>query len=199
MYYQCTNLSQMELLETATQLINSSQIPEVYGLSDNFFLILLVGSLVVGYTCLTFYYKVYHNNNRWTELDYFEKTIISLVVGFLSIIVSSYFVIIYKLTSVNNEYSNILFKQLLYVSPFLYFSAFSYLSEISNYKELDFIKTYILRTVTLILTLNFVFILIVFYIVKAWSGILLMILFILILLLLYKKDYLLQQYANFKN
>ncbi len=189
----------MELLETATQLINSSQISEVYGLSDNFFLILLVGSLVVGYTCLTFYYKVYHNNNRWTELDYFEKTIISLVVGFLSIIVSSYFVIIYKLTSVNNEYSNILFKQLLYVSPFLYFSAFSYLSEISNYKELDFIKTYILRTVTLILTLNFVFILIVFYIVKAWSGILLMILLILILLLLYKKDYLLQQYANFKN
>ena len=189
----------MELLETATQLINSSQISEVYGLSDNFFLILLVGSLVVGYTCLTFYYKVYHNNNRWTELDYFEKTIISLVVGFLSIIVSSYFVIIYKLTSVNNEYSNILFKQLLYVSPFLYFSAFSYLSEISNYKELDFIKTYILRTVTLIFTLNFVLILIVFYIVKAWSGILLIILLILILLLLYKKDYLLQQYANFKN
>ena len=189
----------MELLETATQLINSSQISEVYGLSDNFFLILLVGSLVVGYTCLTFYYKVYHNNNRWTELDYFEKTIISLVVGFLSIIVSSYFVIIYKLTSVNNEYSNILFKQLLYVSPFLYFSAFSYLSEISNYKELDFIKTYILRTVTLIFTLNFVLILIVFYIVKAWSGILLIILLILILLLLYKKEYLLQQYADIKN
>ena len=189
----------MELLETATQLINSSQIPEVYGLSDNFFLILLVGSLVVGYICLTFYYKVYQNNNRWTELDYFEKTIICLIVGFLSIIVSSYFVNIYKLTSVNNEYSNILFKQLLYVSPFLYFSAFSYLSEISNYKELDFIKTYILRTVTLILTLNFILILIVFYIVKAWSGILLIILLILILLLLYKKEYLLQQYANFKN
>lgn len=189
----------MELLETATQLINSSQIPEVYGLSDNFFLILLVGSLVVGYICLTFYYKVYQNNNRWTKLDYFEKTIICLIVGFLSIIVSSYFVNIYKLTSVNNEYSNILFKQLLYVSPFLYFSAFSYLSEISNYKELDFIKTYILRTVTLIFTLNFVLILIVFYIVKAWSGILLIILLILILLLLYKKEYLLRQYANFKN
>ena len=131
----------MELLETATQLINSSQIPEVYGLSDNFFLILLVGSLVVGYICLTFYYKVYQNNNRWTELDYFEKTIICLIVGFLSIIVSSYFVNIYKLTSVNNEYSNILFKQLLYVSPFLYFSAFSYLSEISRigfYQDLHF-------------------------------------------------------------
>lgn len=189
----------MELLETATQLINSSQIPEVYGLSDNFFLILLVGSLVVGYTCLTFYYKVYHNNNRWTELDYFEKTIISLVVGFLSVIASSYFVIIYKLILVNNEYSNILFKQLLYVSPFLYFYTFSYLSKRSNYKELDFIKTYVLRTLTLIFSLNFVLILIVFYIIKAWSGILLIILLILILLLLYKKEYLLQQYANFKN
>jgi len=190
----------MELLETATQLINSSHIAEVYGLDDNFILILLVGSLVVGYTCLTLYYKVYHNNNdRWTELDYFEKAIISLIVGFLSVIASSYFVIIYQLILGNNEYSNILFLQLLYFSPFLYFLAFSYLSERSDYKDLDFIKTYILKTAILISTLNFVLILIVFYIVKAWNGIGLIIIFIIISLLVYKKEYLFQKYADFKN
>lgn len=87
----------VDILEILTQLINISGISDVFGLSVKSLLIVLFGSIIVGYTCLTFRYKIFEYNQKWKALDYTEKTVVSLVIGFLSILSSLYIVTIYQL------------------------------------------------------------------------------------------------------
>ena len=60
----------MEPLSFALELINSSNISKAFGLNDNHFLIVIFGSLIIGYICLTFYYRIYSDNKRWAKLEY---------------------------------------------------------------------------------------------------------------------------------
>ncbi len=183
-------------LDSITQIINMFNIPKAFGIDINDFLTVFLGSLIVGYTCLTFQYKIYSNNERWTKLDYFEKAIVSLVIGFFSILVSIYVVTIYQFTILkdNIEQLSQLILQLKYLVPFLYFISFSAITAKYDYKDLDFIKKYIGISFALILSLNFAFMLIIFYIIRSWAGILFIISIIIILLIAYRfwklKDYL---------
>ncbi len=183
-------------LDSITQVISMFNIPKAFGIDINDFLTIILGSFIVGHTCLTFHYKIYSNNQRWMELDYFEKAIVSLVIGFFSILVSIYAVTVYQFTIPKDNIERLgpLFLQLKYVAPFLYFIVFSVISAKYDYKELDFIKKYIGISFGLIVSLNFAFMLIIFYIIRSWAGFLFTISMILILVILYKfwklKEYL---------
>jgi len=85
-------------LDSFTQVISMFNITKNFGIDAQSFFILIFGSVIVGYMCLTFYYKIFSNNERWTKLDYFEKVIVSLVVGFFSIIVSIFAVTVFLFT-----------------------------------------------------------------------------------------------------
>lgn len=172
----------MNLLDASTQLIDILRISNIFGVESGTFLSILLGSFIVGYTCLTFKYKIYDNNERWTNLDQLEKGIVSLVVGFLSILTSFYIVTIYQVTFLNNNGLEQLILQLKYVSPFLYFIIFSISTAKSKFEEFDFIKKYIWFSFNFILTLNFLFALIMLYIIRYWIGIFWIILFILFIL-----------------
>jgi len=160
-------------LDSITQVISMFNIPKAFGIDINDFLTIILGSFIVGYICLTFHYKIYSNNRRWTELDYFEKAIVSLIIGFFSILVSLFAITVYKFTifpKENIDQLNQLFTQLKYLVPFLYFIGFSSITAKYDYKELDFIKKYIKYSFFLILGLSFAFALIVFYIIRSWAG-----------------------------
>jgi len=60
-------------LEIFTQLANISGISKTFGLNVESLLTLIFSSVIVGYICLTFYYKIYSDNKRWKDLDYSEK------------------------------------------------------------------------------------------------------------------------------
>ena len=172
----------INILDATTQLIDIFSITRVFGLEVNSLLTIILGSLIVGYTCLTFKYKIYDNNQRWTNLDHFEKAMVSMVIGFLSILASLYIVTIYQFTLINSKDLEQFFLQLKYVSPFLYFISFSIITAKSNYEELDFIKKYIWVSFSLIFSLNFLLVLIILYVVRSWSGIFWIIILILIIL-----------------
>ncbi len=172
----------MNLLDASTQLIDILGLSNIFGVESGNFLSILLGSFIVGYTCLTFKYKIYDNNERWTNLDQLEKGIVSLVVGFLSILTSFYIVTIYQVTFLNNNGLEQLILQLKYVSPFLYFIIFSISTAKSKFEEFDFIKKYIWFSFNFILILNFLFALIMLYIIRYWIGIFWIIIFILIIL-----------------
>ena len=186
----------MPILDIVNQFIENSNISKAFGIDVNNFLILILGSIIVGYTCLTFYYKIFSNNQRWTKLDYFEKVIVSLVIGFFSVLVSIYTVTVYSfaLSQDNRELLGKTFLQMTYILPFLYFISFSKITAKYDYKELDFIKKYIGISFGLIIGLNFAFMLIIFYIIRSWAGFALTIPLIIFLLILYKpwkvKEYL---------
>jgi hypothetical protein len=162
-------------VDTVTQIISMFNISKAFGIGINDILTLVLGSFIVGYICLTFHYKIYSNNQRWTELDYFEKAIVSLVIGFFSILVSLFAVTIYQLTFPKDSIEQMgqLFLQLKYITPFLYFIVFSTIAAKYDYKELDLIKKYISISFFLFVNLNFVFALIIFYSIRSWSGFLL--------------------------
>ena len=172
----------MNLLDDITQLIDILGLSNIFGVESGNFLSIILGSFIVGYTCLTFKYKIYDNNERWTNLDQLEKGIVSLVVGFLSILTSFYIVTIYEVTFLNNNGLEQFILQLKYVSPFLYFISFSILTAKSKFEEFDFIKTYIRFSFNFIIILNFIFALIMLYIIRSWIGIFWMIILILIIL-----------------
>ena len=109
----------INILDATTQLIDIFGITRIFGLEVNSLLTIILGSLIVGYTCLTFQYKIYDNNQRWTNLDHFEKVMVSMVIGFLSILASLYIVTIYQITFINSKDLEQFFLQLKYVSPFL--------------------------------------------------------------------------------
>lgn len=176
-------------LDSITQVVSIFDIPKAFGIDINGFLTLILGSIIVGYICLTFHYKIYFNNQRWAELDYFEKAIVSLVVGFLSILVSIYAVTVYKYIIFQNnniEQLDQLFLQLKYIAPFLYFIGFSAIAAKYDYRELDFIKKYIRISFGLIVSLNFAFMLIIFYIIKSWAGFIWIFSIILMVVIAYK-------------
>lgn len=178
----------METLD-AIQYIDISNISKAFGLENNSFLILIIGSFIVGYICLTFYYKIYYDqdNEKWTKLDFSEKAIISLIIGFLSIMNSLFFVAIWQLSYMNDKNLEQFFSQLNYVVPFIYFTAISvFFNRKDNFfKGLDFIKKYISYSVTLIMNLSFIFIFIILYLNRNWYGILLIFLFVI---LIYRKN-----------
>ena len=172
----------MNLLDDITQLIDILGLSNIFGVESGNFLSIILGSFIVGYTCLTFKYKIYDNNERWTNLDQLEKGIVSLVVGFLSILTSLYIVTIYQVTFLNNYDLEQFILQLKYVSPFLYFICFSLSTAESKFEEFDFIKKYIRFSFYFIVILNFLFALIMLYAIRSWIGIFWMIIFILIIL-----------------
>ena len=152
----------METLETVTQIINNSSIPNAFGIGANSFLILISGSFIIGYICLTLYYMVYNAdfNNKWKELNFSEKAAVSLVIGFLTIFNSLLIVELYRLFS---NFSSILeqsFLQLNYLFPFFLFIV---LSRLISYKKknqkMEFIKKYIETTFILMFSLCFILIL----------------------------------------
>lgn len=172
----------MNLLDDITQLIDILGLSNIVEVESGIFLSIILGSFIVGYTCLTFKYKIYDNNERWTNLDQLEKGIVSLVVGFLSILTSFYIVTIYQVTFLNNNDLEQFILQLKYVSPFLYFICFSLSTAESKFEEFDFIKKYIRFSFYFIVILNFLFALIMLYAIRSWIGIFWMIIFILIIL-----------------
>ena len=81
----------MEFIEYLTKFIETSGISKAYGLDPQILLILVFGSFILGYTCLTLYYKLYaYNNKSWRDLDKSEKFLFSLLIGFTSIFISVY-------------------------------------------------------------------------------------------------------------
>lgn len=175
-------------LDFITQVVSMFNIPKAFGIDINGFLTLILGSLFVGYICLTFHYKIYSNNQRWTELDYLEKAIVSLVIGFFSIFVSLLAILVSKFTifSDNIEQLNQFFLQLSYVLPFLYFIAFSRITAKCDYKGLDFIKNYVKYSFSLIVGLYLLFGLIIFYTIRSLAGFLFIFSVILMLVIAYK-------------
>ena len=175
----------MDLLEI-TKLIGISNISNVFGLEDNSFLILIIGSFIVGYTCLTFYYKIYHHNESWKNLDYSEKAIVSLVIGFLSILASLYIITFYQHTFFKGTDLDQFFLQVKYISPFLYFITFSALASLphltseSMHTDFGFVKIYILVSFVFIASLNYILILAILYFNKNWAEIGFMFLLILL-------------------
>ena len=153
------------------KFIENSNISKVFGMADDNLLILILGSFIVGYICLTFYYMVYNvnTNNMWEKLDFSEKAIISLAIGFLSILSSILFVSIFVATShlLSSNDKNI--EQLLrlyYTYPFIYFTAFSALADkMKNYQDMEFIKAYLKYSVIFISIL--IIILIILYIIQS--------------------------------
>ncbi|MCX9024798.1 MAG: hypothetical protein OIN85_01735 [Candidatus Methanoperedens sp.] len=179
-------------VDTITQVISMFNISKAFGIGINDFLTIILGSFIVGYICLTFHYKIYSNNQRWTELDYFEKAIVSLVIGFFSILISIYVVMIYQLTFPKDNIDRLgqFFLQLNYITPFLYFIAFSTIAAKYDYKELDLIKKYISVSFFLFVNLNFAFALIIFYLIRSWSGFLLFLIIVIAFNYRQLKDYL---------
>lgn len=169
----------METLDTVIQNVDISNISKVFGLDANSFLILIIGSFIVGYICLTFYYKIYYNqdNKNWTDLEFSEKAIVSLFIGFLSIMVSSFGVATYEFIGryINRDYNNLsqFFSQLYYIVPFLYFTFISFLTHKDEYRGLDFIKKYIYYSMLGIIILAFLFLYIILFSIRNWNAMLL--------------------------
>jgi hypothetical protein len=161
----------MNSLNYSLELINSSNIPKAFGLNDNSFLIVIFGSLIIGYICLTFYYRIYGDNKRWAKLEYPEKAIVCLVIGLLSILSSLYIVTIYQLSLPDAKNLEQLFLQLRYISPFFYFIFIVALTSRNNFKGLDFIKTYLWYSSSAIAVLNIMLIFLIFYLSEKWSYI----------------------------
>ena len=134
----------METLDAIIQHVDISNISKAFGIENNSFLILIIGSFIVGYICLTFYYKIYYDqdNEKWTKLEFSEKATVSLIIGFLSIMNSLFVVAIWQLSYRNDKNLEQFFSQLNYIIPFLYFTFISGLTHKYNYKGLDFIKKY---------------------------------------------------------
>lgn len=173
----------METVDAIIQHVDISNISKAFGLENNSFLILIIGSFIAGYICLTFYYKIYYDqdNEKWTKLDFSEKAIVSLIIGFLSIMISLFAVAIWQLSYRNDKNLEQFFSQLNYVIPFLYFTIISvFLTRKDNYKGLDFIKKYISYSITLIMILVFIFTFIIFYLIGNWYAILLILLFVVL-------------------
>lgn len=177
----------MDLLEVIKLIIGTSNISNVFGIEDNSFLILIMGSFIVGYTCLTFYYKIYYYNDSWKNLDYPEKAIVSLVIGFLSVLASLYIVTFYQYVFFKGISGlEQIFLQLMYIAPFLYFITFSALSSLifeSMHTELDFIKKYVHVSFFFIAILNFILAIAILHSMGNGKGIFFIILLILIILI----------------
>ena len=174
----------MSILDFIYQFIEKSNISKAFGIDVNSFLILISGSFIVGYICLTLYYMVYNDgaNNKWKELNFSEKAIVSLAIGFVSILPSILIVHMYQ--SVINNDKNI--EQFYYIYPFIYFIMISGLvNKIKNYREMKFIKVYLQVSVICIICLTIIFS--VPHIIQSWYVMLMLIFFILIICLKFKK------------
>lgn len=174
----------MEYLEYIKEFIELLDISKNFGIDIKSFLVFIIGGIIVGFICLTLYYRVYGNNKRWVNLLFYEKTIISLVIGILSILASLFFIVLYQIIMVNNDSLQQLFIQLQYIGPFLYFIAFAALTMKYKYKGLDFIKKYILYTFIIVACLNFLLLLFIMIIAQNIRGIILTIILILSFILL---------------
>jgi len=163
------------------QHVDLSILSNAFGIENNSFLTLIIGSFIVGYICLTFYYKIYfdQDNEKWTKLEFSEKVIVSLFIGFLTILVSLFAVATWQLYY-NDKVLEKFFLQLYYVSPFLYFKIISAFTHKENYKELVFIKKYILISIKIIMGLVFIFTFSIFYLIRDWHTILALILLIVL-------------------
>lgn len=164
-------------LDVVTQLVEASNISKVFGLDVKSFLTLILGSFIVGYTCLTFFYKIYYeqDNDKWINLNFSEKAIVSSFIGFLSILVSLFVVATWSLLYINNSTEKLeqLLSQFYYIFPFLYFAIISvYLTRKYNYKGLVFIKEYIWISIKTIFIFIFVFTLGILILVGSLIGIL---------------------------
>lgn len=178
----------MPELDIFNQFIENSNISKAFGLDVNGFLVLILGSFIVGYICLTFYYKVYYDysNRKWNELNFSEKAIVSLAVGFLSIFVSLLAILVSKFTIFSDKQLDQFLLQLSYIAPFLYFIGFSRITVKHDYKGFDFVKKYIKHSFSLILDLYLAFGLIISYISRSWAGFLFIFLVILMLVITHK-------------
>jgi len=173
-------------LDFALEIINSSNIPKAFGLEANSLLIVIFGSLIVGYICLTFYYRIYDDNKRWEALEYSEKATVSLIIGLLSILSSLYIVTIYQLSIPEAKNLEQLFSQLRYISPFFYFIFFVVLTSKNNFEGLDFIKTYIWYSSNAIVVLNIIFMFLIFLLSGNWVYIIYTALFIIVIIVYIK-------------
>ena len=180
----------MPILEIVNQFIENSNISNAFGIDANSFLILISGSFIVGYICLTLYYMVYNDdsNDKWKELNFSEKAIVSLVVGFLSIISSQYLIIIFKFTNNFDKKLEHLFLQLNYMVPFILFIVFSSVLNLNKkYQEMEFIKEYIKVGAIWIFLLNVILLFIILYIIQSWFGIAILTILIIFLYSINKK------------
>ena len=152
------------LFEEYKTLISISGIPEAFNFSSETFIIFFLSSIIIGFICLTLYYKIYDTNPRWERLDYLDKMTISLVVGFFSILISFFLIgildYIYQKNFTNelNTVRKILF-QLLYLFPFIYFISISSFTKI-DYYNLDFIKDYINKSMICLIIFLLLFLII---------------------------------------
>lgn len=180
----------MATLDIVNQFVENSNIAKAFGLDVNSFLTLILGSFIVGYFGLTFYYKIYYSHETWKDLEFSEKAIVSVVVGFLTILLSQYTLVIIQLMIINDpnykKYEQ-LFSQYTYILPLLYFIAISVILAKKNYTELNFIKYYIWWCFIPIVGLCFILVSILLYLNKAYYGILELIILILFIFELYTK------------
>ena len=174
----------MEILDSIALVAGDPNLSKAFGIDANNLLTLITGSFIVGYICLTFYYIVFRPNEKWMKLEFFDKAMISLVIGFFSIIISLYIFSVYALL-LKSEHSEQLFAQLKYVFPFVYFIAFSTMSDKLNYKELDFIKKYISYSFLIVVGLSFLFLIIILLLLGIWVSLFWIILSILIIVALF--------------
>jgi len=170
----------MDWPKALMEIMDKSEITEAFNLNLNSFVVIILGSLIIGLTCLTIYYTVYYENKRWSSLKYFEKSMIGFIIGLLSILCSSFFVASLQLIYKKYEQMDQMLQQLIYLGPFLYFVAFCLVNSKKIYKKLDFIKDYIQFSCIFIFGMSFVLLILIFIIYQLWLG-----LFYTIILLLF--------------
>ena len=143
---------------------------EAFGTSFNVSIQLFVSSLVLGLMCLFSYYTLFHRSDYWSKsLGYVEKTILSFVVGFLTIIVSAWATVFLKAFFDPFNLPEMIFTQILLMMPFAYFFfyalIYNQLGGKNKKTDLDFAKNYIKVSTLVFINFNVLIItLMVFYV-----------------------------------
>lgn len=137
--------------QTLKDLINASDVTQVFGLTTEQLIFVFASSVVVGHISLTYYYVFGSKSKAWAELHLLEKSVISLVVGFLTILVSLFLqlliVIIASAGKLNGDpLAGFPLAQFKYILPFGWFYLMYKISKGKKVKArtrgLDFIKWY---------------------------------------------------------
>ncbi len=132
----------MSFFDLVKGLIDATDFSKAFGINSNIFIFIVLSSLLVGFVCLSFYYRIYNKQKEWGQLDVIDKFSLAGVIGFLSILTSLFLVafielIFAKQTSQNESLSQTI-GQLKYFMPFVYFYFLT--AHFEKISGLDFIR-----------------------------------------------------------